>query len=41
MTCSIMFNRNGKKVKVLYIPDEDLDYYYGDDEEEVKEWKRK
>jgi len=38
MTCSVNFNRRGKKITVNYIPDEEIDYYY---EDEVKEWKKK
>jgi len=30
LSCSINFNRRGKKVEVVYVPDEDIDYYYED-----------
>jgi len=33
MTCSINFNRRGKKIEVHYVPDEEIDYYYEDEEE--------
>ena len=36
MTCSVNFNRRGKKIEVRYVPDEEIDYYYSD-EDEVKE----
>ena len=34
MTCSINFNRRGKKIEVLYVPDEEIDYYYEDEDNE-------
>jgi hypothetical protein len=36
MTCSINFNRGNKKIVVYYIPDEELEEIYYDDETEVE-----